>query len=222
MRLVVRNTHPSVHLTGDLVAPETGAVFARFADASVGDDPGRWAQACEGTPRVVLTSGTHASPDEDPGAWLASWSDRGWAAFDERVRDASNAAGARGVELLLRPDARGMLSDAVSTLSWCTRGGGQRQSLLLDPVAWLVPSMLRDLDDHLARLNELGEALIEHGRVACVVLRSLTHGAGDQLAPASISDGDLDAKLLLKRLGRLIELAPAGAVLDEGDWTLCS
>lgn len=222
MRLVVQSTPQPGLLTGELVDPETGAVFARLTDVSVGDDPECWALACNGTPRVILTSGVHASHEDDPGAWLTSWSEKGWAAFDGQAGVASNAAKERGVELLLRPDAKGMLSDAVSTLSWCTRGGGQRQSLLLDPIGWLVPSMLRDLDDHLIRLNELSEAMISHGRVACVLLRSLRRGTDDQLIPASLRAGDLDATLLRKRLGRLIEHAPAGAVLDKRDWALFS
>lgn len=232
MRLVVRNppssgptpAPSSGAVTGEYHDPQSGEIFARELDASVGDDPKGWATRCAGVGRVILRSGSLSQvgdEDRDAPAWLASWSERGWADFDERVREAHQAAQEQGVELLIRPHAQGMLSDAVSTLSWCTRAGGLHQSLLLDPIAWLVPSMVPDAKDHLIRLCEICEALIEHQCVSCVLLRSFRQETGtNRLLPASLTRGQLDARLILDHLGALIEHAPALAVLDERDWAL--
>ena len=119
-----------------------------------------------------------------------------------------------GSELLVCPSSTGMLSDAVCTLNWVARGGGQDAQLMLDPMGWVVPSMMRDLQDHLDRIAGLCVEMIEHGRVACVLLRSCS---GEQLERASLIDGDADSRSIVEHLSPLIGRAPEIVVLSEAD-----
>lgn len=155
--------------------------------------------------------------DSDARSWLESWSQSGWERFDAMHARARDRAIEQGVQLLVRPSGTGMLSDAVSTLNWVARGGGQDAMLMLDPLGWIVPSMVRDLPDHLDRIGELCIEMVEHGRVACVLVRSF---GGDGLLPAPLRCGDTDPQIVIRHLTPLIGRAPLVAVLDGADLDL--
>lgn len=154
------------------------------------------------------------TPDADAESWLRSWSQTGWERFDAMHAKARDRALERGVGLLVRPSSAGMLSDAVSTLNWVARGGGRGAMLMLDPVGWIVPSMVRDLPDHLDRICALCTEMVEHGRVACVLVRSFR---GEAMDHASLGDGDAEASVVIRHLGSLIERAPLLGVLEGAD-----
>lgn len=154
------------------------------------------------------------NPDQDAQSWLQSWSQSGWEQFDRLHEHARTVAQSLGAELLLCPNSAGMLSDAVCTLNWVARGGGQQARLMLDPMGWVVESMSRDLPDHLDRIAALCVEMIEHDRVACVLVRS---SAGEGMDPVSLGAGDVDPGMLVERLGPLLTRAPEIAVLEETD-----
>jgi len=155
---------------------------------------------------------------------LASWSQSGWEAFDEQFALLNEKIQSRGARLMIEPSSKGMLSDAISTCAWARRSGGHDQasggwSMLIDPVGWLVDSMMRDVDDHLRRLCELS---IECPNVELVRVRSVKRTDDGSLVACSLSEGDLDAAMILDRLGGLIERASGVVVLDESDIKLMS
>ena len=194
------------------ILSDTGLSIAAWID----EDP----NTSIGTPRVLVhdrIAVQQDDPDRDAESWIRSWSQSGWESFDSTLRSARLRAEELGVELLLRPSSAGMLSDAVCTLSWVARGGGQDARLMLDPMGWIVPSMLRDLPDHLDRIEELCIEMIEHGRVSCVLIRSLRTEEAGQLIESSLGDGEPDALVILKHLSTLIERAPEIAVLAQPD-----
>mgnify|MGYP005846455433 CR=1 FL=1 len=154
------------------------------------------------------------APDGDAESRLRSWSQTGWERFDAMHAKARDRARERGVVLLVRPSSAGMLSDAVSTLNWVARGGGRDAMLMLDPMGWIVASMMRDLPDHLDRICALCIEMVEHGRVGCVLMRSYRGAAMDR---ASLTDGDADASVVIRHLGPLIERAPLVGVLEGAD-----
>lgn len=165
----------------------------------------------EATPSSTLILSDQAghstqNPDDDAESWLRSWSQSGWERFDIAYREASRVAMGKDMRLVIRPSSTGMLSDAVCTLNWCTRGAGQDAQLLLDPVGWLVPSMMRDLADHLDRIVELCLQMLDHGRVWGVLLRTV---------PAAI--GESDDELILTKLAPLMAQSPRCVVASEAD-----
>lgn len=173
--------------------------------------------------RVVLSDALgHAgsTPDEDAPSWIASWSQAGWERFDRAYREARDEARAQDTGLVLRPSSTGMLSDAVCTLNWCARGGGQDAELLLDPVGWVVPSMMRDLEDHLDRIAELGLEMIERGRVWGVMLRSVRAGESGGLGACPLREGEPDHGMLVKKLGGLARASGRCVLLDRADLDL--
>ena len=91
--------------------------------------------------------------------------------------------------------------------------------MLIDPVGWLVDSMMRDADDHLRRFGEL---CVECPSVELVRVRSVKRAEDGSLEACSLNDGDLDATMILDRLGGLIEKASGVVVLDEVDGELIS
>ena len=205
--------------TESLILPD-GSVFAHMPGFNIQDDPESWIDSAEPGGRIVLGCGqllTNRSAESTSRSWLTSWSEQGWEEFSRRFRSCMDLASQRRIGLLIRPSAEGMLSDAVCTLNWCTRGGGQDATLLLDPMGWIVPSMLRDLDDHLVRISELCQEMIDHGRVGGVVLRSCEVRDGEILAGRSLSDGSIDARLIVDRLGELGRRAGVGVLLDPED-----
>ena len=147
---------------------------------------------------------TGASPDDDAESWLRSWSQSGWERFDAAHREAARVATEQGTEIVIRPSSSGMLSDAVCTLNWCARGGGQNARLLLDPVGWIVPSMMRDLADHLDRIVELCQEMITQERAWGLLIREI---------PSEL--GESDSGLLLRKLEALIRQSPRCVVTSE-------
>lgn len=150
-----------------------------------------------------------SEPDDDASSWLASWSQAGWERFDTTYRRAKSRGDEHGVELLIQPSCVGMLSDAISTLNWCTRGGGQDATLLLDPMGWVVPSMLCDLQDHLVRINDLCLEMVGQGCVGLVLVRSL--------GMKPLIEDEPVARLVIEGLAGLLQRAPAIGVLSERD-----
>ena len=125
---------------------------------------------------------------------------------------------AKGTQLVIRPSSSGMLSDAVCTLNWCTRGGGQDAMVLLDPMGWIVPSMMRDLEDHLDRIVELCLEIIAHRRVWGIMVRSIAWNADRSgLFPSSMSSGEPDEAMLGKKLRPLLANPVWRVLWDESD-----
>lgn len=85
---------------------------------------------------------------------VRTWSATGWTAFERVAGQLDEAASAAGVDVILRPHARHVLADPQSTLAWLKRTSPARLRVLLDPAAWLTPSMLDTAEDHLARAFE--------------------------------------------------------------------
>lgn len=220
MRLIVTAPDPARPLMREYRDADSGALYARELGLSVADDTSGWAMDHDRPPRVVLSTELSIArePDEEAAAmrWLRGWSERGWGEFEDHVRVAEAKSEELGVGVLLRPDAGGMLADAVCTRSWMSKRGESGAGLLLDPLGWVVPSMMRDLDDHLLRLAELCEQLIAQGGVEAVLMRSVAEtDAG--LTPAALGEGTIGAARLLGPMSGVLRAAPAVAVLDEGD-----
>ena len=57
-----------------------------------------------------------STPDDDAESWLRSWSQSGWERFDASFCNACRRADSLGKQVVIRPSATGMLSDAVCTL----------------------------------------------------------------------------------------------------------
>lgn len=158
------------------------------------------------------------APDEDPQSWLSSWSQTGWERFDAGYRVALTKAELMNARVVLRPSAGGMLSDAVSTLNWCTRGGGKQARILLDPMGWIVPSMMRDLEDHLDRIAELALELQSHGRVWGVLVRSMASSEDQSsLVPCPLDEGEPASEMVLEKLSGLIDACERVIVSDPSD-----
>ncbi|MFG0285039.1 MAG: hypothetical protein ACF8R7_11500 [Phycisphaerales bacterium JB039] len=116
-------------------------------------------QAPPRTPGPLLCWSGWLTEDADPEAgWFGPdpriWGPGAWQRLGEAIVEARD----RGIDLLLRPHPRHVLSDA-SRWQRMAREAGAR--LVAEPLALLTGSMLDDLDDHLAR-----------------TLAVMTHGAG--------------------------------------------
>ncbi len=173
-------------------------------------------------PSVVILSDDagHAgdAPDDDAGSWLRSWSQSGWEQFDHAFRDARERIQSQESKLVIRPSNSGMLSDAVCTLNWCTRGGGQDASLLLDPIGWIVPSMMRDLEDHLDRIVELCQEMIAQQRVWGILVRSIAWNEDRSgLESAALGSGDADSEMILSKLRQLLGSGAYIIAIDPSD-----
>lgn len=174
------------------------------------------------SPDVIILSDdaghSSDSPDDDAGSWLRSWSQSGWERFDQAFRDARELVQSKDAQLVIRSSSSGMLSDAVCTLNWCTRGGGQDTKILLDPMGWIVPSMMRDLEDHLDRIVELCQEMIAHRRVWGIVVRSIAWNEDRSgLVPSSMSAGEPDEAMLGQKLNPLLANPVWRVVWDESD-----
>lgn len=212
MQLIYEIADQSQPYKGLYLDTEDRSVFAHDAGMTLIDWADGQGEQSSDIDRLVLRDDAGhrgTNPDEDAQSWLTSWSQSGWDRFDSAYRHAKSRAESLGIELLVQPSSQGMLSDAVSTLNWCARGAGQDACLLLDPVGWVVPSMMRDLDDHLERINELCIEMIEQGRVGVVLLRSVDR------APLLHEEGT--AAMIVSGLSGLIKRADTIAVLDERD-----
>lgn len=212
-----QSAHASFQAQGEIREPSTDLVYASMIDASVGADSAKLILEHQGCARVVLRCGEPVDVDshEDEAArLLASWSQAGWTKFDEDLVSLDEQMAEAGIEMMIRPSASGMLSDAICTMSWARRSGGLACSLLLDPVGWLTGSMLRDVDDHLRRFAELCDGCDKTG---AVMLRSVKRDESGGLIECSLSEGELDPELVIRRLGGLAESGIPVVVLDSRD-----
>ncbi len=192
----------------------TGERFAQMLEAWVGSDPELWMNDLGPGDRVVISCGQAAgSIESDELRLLASWSQAGWTRFDQDLLQIDRLTQEAGVELMVRPSAAGMLSDAICTNSWARRSEDLDCSLLLDPIGWLVPSMMRDVEDHLTRIIEL---CVGCPKVGAVLVRSVKVENGELVA-CSIDDGTIDPRILMDRFEPLLRVRHELIVLDQSD-----
>jgi hypothetical protein len=220
MQLVLETDQISGPLVGPIRDSQSGNSFASLIDASVETSLDRLRSMIENESelkRFILRCGeptlTVAS-EPDASRLLASWSQTGWSEFDDRVCKIVELFKKMGVEIMIRPSAMGMLSDAICTCSWARRSEDVSCSLLLDPIGWLVPSMMRDVDDHLSRIAQFCE---ECPKVSAILLRSVKLSKSGSLEESSIKDGDIDPSVLIERFSRFIQSGVDVIVLDESD-----
>jgi len=216
MRILIRDQrsgHSAYHPieNDELIAIETGG---SISDPDI--------DSIELFPSAVILNDDagHASnsPDADARSWLQSWSQSGWDEFNRAFRKAQDILKTKGTQLVIRPSSSGMLSDAVCTLNWCTRGGGQDAMVLLDPMGWIVPSMMRDLEDHLDRIVELCQEMVAHRRVWGIIVRSISRNVdrgGTESCP--LGSGDADGAMILSKLRPLIDACERTIVTDPSD-----
>jgi hypothetical protein len=124
---------------------------------------------------------------------FAAWSRASWDSFDASLA-ALTASTTR--PLILWANAGAMLSDAVSTLSFARRNPPVR--LMVDPVAWLTPSMLKDAPDHLARF---AQALTLCESIDAVVLRPIPTDPDSSRAQSALAP-------LLAKAAHVLKLTP--------------
>lgn len=220
MHLILNKVNNPGSVLGEIREIGSEVIFAHLIDASVSSDPAGWLNDCAEPKRVVVRCAdpVHAGASHSEDAkLLASWSQSGWASFDEGVASFDRAVQEAGGELMIRPSGTGMLSDAICTCSWARRSESLGCKLLLDPVGWLVPSMMRDVDDHLARIVEL---CLSCPKVGAVLIRSVRANTTGDYEEVSISDGEIDPGLLSERLGGLAASAPSVVVHDRADLEL--
>tara|TARA_R110002072_G_scaffold42064_16_gene118355 strand:+ start:46150 stop:46821 length:672 start_codon:yes stop_codon:yes gene_type:complete len=201
---------------------KSGDVYASILHASVGDPVSTvesMAQAIPAGPdtlRLVIHC-ADPSPTDDPARLLAGWSPDGWAKFDESLAELDAWANEHGAELLIRPSAAGMLSDAICTMSWASRSADLGCGLLLDPVGWLTGSMIKDAEDHLTRIAEL---CLGCDKASALLIRSLRTDEAGNPSQASLGSGSLDATMVVDRLRPLIDSIQTLVVLDPADLEL--
>lgn len=198
----------------DVVSDE---IFATIVDASVSSDVSFFSKLCDEHDRIVIRCADSARADassEDDLRVLMNWSQSGWTRFDEQIAALDEIAKARGTELLIRPSASGMLSDAICTLSWARRSGDLSCGLMLDPMGWLVGSMMRDIEDHLTRIAQL---CTECPKVRALLIRSVRVDHEGRLIESSIADGEIDPGLIADRFNELAMQMGTTIVTDRRD-----
>ncbi len=169
----------------------SGGVRAKWASVWRGnvlkDDPGL--EAISGA-RVLAYSGWI---DGEPGGEFTefSWSPSTWARCVERLAAlkarCEAIGGAGGVELLIRPNARHVVSDVPMCQKLLGEAALEGVGIVLDVAGMLTASMVRDAADHLRRLA----LLVEHlPRVRGVIAANVVEGVpGEPLRPAAIGAG---------------------------------
>jgi hypothetical protein len=220
MQLLLKKVDQPSSVIGEIHEIDTGNLYASVVDCAVGSDTASWYNACKGSPRVVLRCADPVRADAAVSAadrLLSSWSQSGWARFDEELADLDKLVSDQNMELMIRPNAKGMLSDAICTSSWARRSEGLDCSLMLDPLGWLVPSMMRDVDDHLTRIAELCQSC---PKIGAVLIRSVRADGSDGLEETSLGGGDIDPELIVNRLGGLVKSARAVIVQDRADMAM--
>lgn len=137
----------------------SGGVRAKWASVWRGnvlkDDAGM--EAISGR-RVVVYSGWVESEDDAEAARL-SWSPATWARCVEGLAALRSRCEAAGTELLIRPNARHVVSDVPTCQKLLGEAGLEGVGILLDVAAMLTPTMMRDAADHVRRLALLVEHL---------------------------------------------------------------
>lgn len=191
--------------------------YAHVTDGSVGDDPAVLIANCKDTKKLVVRCGQPINAESDAAGLLASWSQAGWAQFDEHLQALDIAASAGGIQLMIRPSCDGILSDAICTMSWARRCEGLDCSLLLDPIGWITDSMIPDLDDHLHRIADLCSGC---PKIEGLMIRSIKADESGQLIEASLGDGDIAPSRIIDPLKGLIQSAEHIIVLDSSDLDL--
>ncbi len=176
---------------------QSNTPWALEHDWVIGDDLDLWPDEIPGG-RLIVKCG-RADDEPDPMRWMA----KGWEAFDAAVLAAVDVARNRGIELLIRPSAEGMLSDAISTASWARRMESTPIGLLIDPLGWLTETMLDDAEDHLRRIAEMMDGC---GKIGGVLIQ------------VPEGQGDLDAVMVRRTLGPMIDAAAIFAVDDADDF----
>ncbi|PCI10033.1 hypothetical protein COB72_04635 [bacterium] len=208
MHCILEQTDHSSSASLLLEQGDPQAIFAHMLDpliAWVGNDPSEWIEACESAQRIVVPCGRQESDgDEHAASLLASWSQAGWAQFDENVLQLDQQMNEAKIELMIRPSSSGMLSDAICTMAWARRSEDLGCSLMLDPIGWIVESMLRDVSDHLSRINDL---CVGCEKIGAVMIRSVRHDQAGVLVESSIGEGEIDSAIIADRLGGLIRWA---------------
>lgn len=149
-------------------------------------------------PNILIRAARPITPspdaESDAESAFAAWSRASWDSFDTSLA-ALTASTTR--PLILWTNAGAMLSDAVSTLSFARRQPAV--GLMVDPVAWLTPAMLKDAPDHLARF---AQALTLCESIDAVVLRPLPGDPDATRAQAALAP-------LLSKAARVLNLTPA-------------
>lgn len=180
------------------ICDESGGVVATIAGCDVESLAAGW-KGVEMDSVVIARCGSHAGVDPEPSAdLLARWSSDSWEPFNEAVVKAFDLAEKDGSKLVVLPGAGGRLSDAVCTVSWSVSHA--EVGLLLDPVGWLTPSMMRDLNDHLIRFASV---CMEIPNVWGVVLRSIRMDEAGALVHAPLGEGLIDPDLLERTIGTI-------------------
>lgn len=145
---------------------------------------------------LIVPCGQHSQTDPEPSAELLSmWSEDSWEPFNNAVENLINHASSDQTELVILPGAGGRLSDAICTASWSN--SHPDVPLLIDPIRWLTPSMLTDLDDHLIRFASICNEL---PNIWGVVLRSIHLDQDGNIAPSSTGEGLISNELLSRTL----------------------
>src|SRR5262249_8001826 len=130
--------------------------------------------------------------EDDGGADPRTWGPRGWLAMEEALRRYLEQPGPR---LVLRPSYTDVISDAPSWLRFLSQrrewagDGEERLGVMLDPVAMLAPSMVKNAEDHVARLLEL---VGSHAGVDAVAASNMEVRDGD-VERAALHRGVMDA-----------------------------
>lgn len=206
------------------LGPFAGAVGV-IADPGVVEDP--WAVIMGGNPlggviaapagaaRVVLGSGFIPMEDEELGVVdPRTWGQEGW----DRLRGAiEEYMGRFAGEVLVRPRARGVLSDAPSCLRFLEWSATQarRPGLLLDPVGMLTGDMVARAEDHVGRL--LGMVAGRPG-IAGVVVSNVTEEHGEAVRAAlhrGVIDGGTLVAMVREHVPEGVPLVIGGEAIDE-------
>ena len=169
--------------TSGVIRDDSGTVIATVLENDVlsfTDQPSDHTQ--------IIPCGKHTQIDPEPSAQLLSqWSQDSWEPFNTVIDRIMST----NTNLVVLPGAGGRLSDAICTLSWAT--AHPKVPLLIDPIRWLTPSMLDDLQDHLIRFTSLCSEL---PNIWGVVLRSLETTQDNQLSHVPLGQGLINDHLL--------------------------
>lgn len=187
--------------TGLIEQPSDSAESQPIASISTNDVlqlANNWENAAS-TSTLIVPCGQHSQSDPEPSAELLSmWAEDSWKPFNNSVETLINLASDNQTELVILPGAGGRLSDAICTVSW---GYSHPEvPLLIDPIRWLTPSMLKDLEDHLIRFASVCNEL---PNIWGVVLRSLELDSAGQIIPKPMGEGIINEDLLMRTLGTI-------------------
>ncbi len=177
-----------------------GRLFAAVEDANLALADPQIRHVAPGVTRLLCWSGWFGEgADPQRGIFprdFRTWTPVGRAALHAACDAALATLTPRGVEFMLRPHARHILSDVQGCLAFLRSYPSVR--LLLDPASLLTGAMLPSAEDHLRRMFE---NLAPHPSTAAVVLANverLTADDSDALGPVPLHRGLIDPALLLR------------------------